>query len=191
MAYKMKQIYDFAKSIPWLQKPYRRYLSRGRSRLNVLDTFPALVPNSGGSYRMLATLTIQTINQLSPSLVALARECEAIPDAISIEEFADSTGAGDPEELRRLFEYYGSDKASNHNYYIAYAAMLKDRENVTKLLEIGLGTNNTDVASHMGPYGRPGASLRAFRDFLPNAKIFGADINTRILLSNWEFFNNM
>jgi SAM-dependent methyltransferase len=49
------------------------------------------------------------------------------------------------------------------------------------MLEIGLGTNNTDVVSNMGQMGRPGASLRAFRDFLPNAEIYGADIDKRIL----------
>lgn len=33
----------------------------------------------------------------------------------------------------------------------------------------------------MGVKGKPGASLRAFRDFCPNALIFGADIDKRIL----------
>ena len=35
----------------------------------------------------------------------------------------------------------------------------------------------------MGINGRPGASLRAFRDFLPRAQICGADIDRRILFS--------
>jgi hypothetical protein len=33
----------------------------------------------------------------------------------------------------------------------------------------------------MGDSGKPGASLRAFRDFLPNAQIYGADVDRRIL----------
>jgi hypothetical protein len=33
----------------------------------------------------------------------------------------------------------------------------------------------------MGPDGKPGASLRAWRDFFPNAEIFGADIDRGIL----------
>jgi hypothetical protein len=33
----------------------------------------------------------------------------------------------------------------------------------------------------MGAEGKPGASLRAFRDFLPNAVIYGADVDRRIL----------
>lgn len=35
----------------------------------------------------------------------------------------------------------------------------------------------------MGIHGRPGASARAFRDFLPEAEIDGADIDRRILFS--------
>ena len=50
-----------------------------------------------------------------------------------------------------------------------------------RVLEIGLGTNNPDVVSTMGESGIPGASLRAFRDFLPNAQVFGADIDEPIL----------
>jgi cephalosporin hydroxylase len=46
-----------------------------------------------------------------------------------------------------------------------------------------MGTNNPDVVSNMGAFGKPGASLRAFRDFLPNAKVYGADIDRRILFT--------
>jgi hypothetical protein len=33
----------------------------------------------------------------------------------------------------------------------------------------------------MGASGKPGASLRAFRDFCSNAQVFGADIDRRVL----------
>ena len=46
-----------------------------------------------------------------------------------------------------------------------------------------MGTNNIDTASNMGLHGRPGASARAFRDFLPGAEICGADVDRRILFS--------
>jgi hypothetical protein len=35
----------------------------------------------------------------------------------------------------------------------------------------------------MGPTGRPGASLRVWRDYFPHADIFGADIDKSILFS--------
>ena len=50
------------------------------------------------------------------------------------------------------------------------------RLNNLNIFEVGLGTNNVDVPSNMGKDGKPGASLRAWRDYFPNA-----DIDTRIL----------
>ena len=51
------------------------------------------------------------------------------------------------------------------------------------LLEIGLGTNDETIVSTMGRFARPGASLRAFRDFLPASNVFGADIDRSILFN--------
>jgi hypothetical protein len=78
---------------------------------------------------------------------------------------------------------YGSDKAVHH-YHNIYGPILKNRDEIRGVLEIGLGTNNTDIVSNMGAGGRPGASLRAFRDFLKSASIFGADIDTQILFED-------
>ena len=38
-----------------------------------------------------------------------------------------------------------------------------------------------DVLSNMGINGKPGASLRGWKDFFPSSEIFGADIDKRIL----------
>lgn len=85
-------------------------------------------------------------------------------------------------KLGNLFNSYGSDKASVHDYYLIYYSLLSDRKQASlQILEIGLGSNNIDVMSNMGRSGKPGASLRAFRDFLPNANIYGADIDKRVL----------
>jgi 23S rRNA U2552 (ribose-2'-O)-methylase RlmE/FtsJ len=52
------------------------------------------------------------------------------------------------------------------------------------ILEIGLGTNNPILVSSMGSLGRPGASLYAFAEYLPNANIYGADIDENILFKS-------
>ena len=39
----------------------------------------------------------------------------------------------------------------------------------------------TDVPSNMGADGKPGASLRVWREYFPNAQIYGADIDKRVL----------
>lgn len=69
-----------------------------------------------------------------------------------------------------------------HNYTHVYYNLFSERCNtVEAFLEIGLGTNNVDVPSNMGAGGTPGASLRGWREFFPNASIYGGDVDRRIL----------
>jgi hypothetical protein len=49
------------------------------------------------------------------------------------------------------------------------------------IFECGLGTNNPDLPSNMGVNGKPGASLRVWKDYFPNATIYGADIDKDVL----------
>lgn len=92
-----------------------------------------------------------------------------------------------PCQLGAIMGRYGSDKgnATNtnwHNYANLYEPLFKPVINEhIRIFELGLGTNNTDVASNMGADGKPGASLRGWREFFPYAKVFGADIDRRIL----------
>lgn len=83
------------------------------------------------------------------------------------------------ERLKFYFDKYGSDKARSNEYHKLYSSILS--EDSSAIFEIGLGTNNPSIPSNMGVGGRPGASLRAFKDYLPNCKIYGADIDEGIL----------
>ena len=97
--------------------------------------------------------------------------------------------------LSRLCDAYGSDKGalkvSGHPYGAAphtfadFYSQLFDhcRFGVTRVFECGLGTNNPGVPSNMGAGGRPGASLRVWKDYFPNAQIDGADIDRNILFT--------
>lgn len=91
--------------------------------------------------------------------------------------------------LNRLCDKYGSDKGSEltqsdnywhlpHNYTKVYASLFhRIKDNNLIIFECGLGTNNPTLSSSMGPNGKPGASLRVWRDFFPNAQVYGADID--------------
>jgi hypothetical protein len=69
-----------------------------------------------------------------------------------------------------------------HNYTILYYDLFKALRNKNlRIFELGLGTNNVNIPSNMGPNGRPGASLYGWNEFFPNSYIFGADIDTEIL----------
>jgi len=142
-------------------------------------------PFSAGSTRNRAVLTIQAANQTFPLMLdLLSRAGRKIEDPVPIESFVDSDDKkAAAERLKDLFDYHGSDKAMTHNYHLLYGPILAQQDAVSAVLEIGIGTNNLDVVSNMGVSGKPGASLRAFREFLPNAQIYGADIDRRILFS--------
>jgi hypothetical protein len=91
-------------------------------------------------------------------------------------------------ELSLLCDLYGSDKGTfygkraAHTYTPVYEYLFSNiRSNVKLVFECGLGTNNPDIPSNMGIGGRPGASLRVWRDYFPNAEIIGADIDKDIL----------
>ncbi len=96
-------------------------------------------------------------------------------------------------ELSHLCDFYGSDKGElhainhpypwpSHTYTDYYSRLFSHRRNdVRNIFECGIGTNNPSMLSSMGPFGKPGASLRVWRDFFPNSMVYGADIDKDIL----------
>jgi hypothetical protein len=160
--------------------------ARGSMRSNeeIVEEIPIFAPNSAGSMNARAALALQAAQQTFPFLVDLVTATKgspAQPRPIAT-VFPESAQAADTIELGALFDRYGSDKSSFHDYHQLYAPMLAcRRQEPFRLLEIGIGSNNANVVSNMGVTGKPGASLRAFRDFLPYGEIFGADIDRQIL----------
>lgn len=95
--------------------------------------------------------------------------------------------------IAELCDKYGSDKGEirdsghpypqiSHTYADLYSQLFSHcRYKVKKVFECGLGTNNANLVSNMSASGKPGASLRVWRDYFPNAIIYGADIDREIL----------
>lgn len=101
-----------------------------------------------------------------------------------------------PSELCMLFDFYGSDKGSNsdsglhiyghmpHSYGEVYEHLFHGRRGEEiNLLECGVGSANPEIPSNMGLDASPGASLRAWRDYFPNARIYGCDIDRACLVN--------
>jgi hypothetical protein len=114
-------------------------------------------------------------------LSELTGDNRALPECLS--SWRTQASEKRSQELEALFNAYGSDKA-RHGYHHVYAPILKNPSDVKRILEVGLGTNNVDVVSHMGVEGQPGASLRALRDYCPKAQLYGADVDDRILFDD-------
>lgn len=172
--------------INWLRKQLA-IRSRVSTMFGLVDSprrFEIFCPSSKGGHNLLSKLTELSVNQTFPLLSTLVSSVSPIENkTYSIDEFCNELDVkgGGTEELKKNFDKYGSDKASKNNYHLIYDPLLSERGAVKAVLEIGLGTNNTKIASNMGKDGKPGASLRAFRDFLPHAMIYGADIDREIL----------
>ena len=145
-------------------------------------------PARTGNPQLLSKLTVVCANQTMPLINQLYSQINTLdePNVLSIEEFSAAIGSTEYSELSNtmegVFNKNNSDKADKHNYHLVYAALFQNKtEDITGLLEIGIGTNNTKVFSHMGANGTPGASLRSFTEILPNAMCYGADFDKSIL----------
>ena len=79
---------------------------------------------------------------------------------------------------------YGSDKCPRikHSYTEFYYELFKDRrKSVKKVVEIGIGS--PENMNHYPGY-KMGASLYMWRDFFPNAQIYGADILPELMFED-------
>lgn len=98
--------------------------------------------------------------------------------------------SGSANLLDSLCDRYGSDKGGSQNRfpwgshsYTDFLSLLFEtsREQMTLVFECGIGTNNLSIPANMGSKGIPGASLRVWRDYFPNAEVVGADIDEAVL----------
>jgi hypothetical protein len=90
------------------------------------------------------------------------------------------------DTLRDLFDHYGSDKSSNHNYERIYQPIITSILDIKKkvnISEIGLGTYSLSTPSNMGIFAKPGASAFAFTKFSDQIKYLGGDIDKKILFT--------
>lgn len=89
-----------------------------------------------------------------------------------------------------IFNQYGTDKGIN-GYADVYESLFKNiRTKVRNILEVGVGTVDPKVAWSMRAKGspipdhyRPGGSLRAWRDYFPEAMVYGIDVQPDAVIS--------
>lgn len=74
-------------------------------------------------------------------------------------------------KLCEMAELYRTDKAG---WYTPFYSLLFEprRMEIKRVLEVGIGTR--EAMAHVPGY-MPGASLRMWRDYFPNAKVYGID----------------
>ena len=151
----------------------------------LIKNFEIYVPSSAGNFKEIGFHTQIGINKIFPILSKLIATLKKKIEIMSVEKFSKKRGLKKNTELiKNYFMKYDSDKSKIHNYHLIYGSLFKKRNKIKKVLEIGLGTDNEKLISNMGRLGKPGASVKAFRDFFPKAKIYGADIDKEILFKD-------
>ena len=105
---------------------------------------------------------------------------ELISKNNSLDELADKYGTDKGGDVNKNV----SKKKELNNYTPLYQKFFsKDKNNYRLVFELGIGSNNLDTPSNMGSNGKPGASLYMWQEYFPNAEIFGADVDKRILFN--------
>lgn len=163
----------------------RRLYNSNPKFISLVLTFEMYAPYSDGEPNIKTKLTKNTINNIFNSILIFSNEINNKSiNIIDIDNLKfNKSEEASVKELKKLLNFHGSDKAHKHFYHLLYAKLLSPNEKVKNILEIGLGTNNTNFVSSMGINGKPGASLRAFSEFCKNANIYGADIDRAILFN--------
>ena len=186
----MTMVRSWAKRVPTIVKWRNRILRQKDAILHSHDfrtvsEFPVFAPNSGGPVKARSKLTAKSAGQTLPLLVQFIESTtgQTFKEPIPINTLGSNENRHyHANSVKLIFDRHGSDKAiESQDYHYLYAMILEDLRPISGVLEIGIGTNNPGVVSTMGVQGKPGASLRAFRELLPHATIFGADVDRDIL----------
>ena len=86
--------------------------------------------------------------------------------------------------LTEIMNEFGSDKGNHHNYTDFYHFLFNQiREKKLNIFEVGLGSVKVDFSDNMSIFKSysPLCSLKGWRKYFFNSKIFGADIDKSIL----------
>jgi SAM-dependent methyltransferase len=142
-------------------------------------------PSSAASVEQTLAITALGATETLSRLLEIAKVNYLNPTEYSqIQQRVSTSGVQDLEvSLRSQFDSNGSDKGSSHGYSNLYALILAPLMPSAKIriLEIGLGTNSTNVPSNMGREGVPGASLRAWASASEKIEVVGLDVDKKVL----------
>ena len=128
-------------------------------------------------------LTLIGIKNLLPSINSFLNLINF--ELPKIEQYGEGNRTEFSENLEDLFNKHGSDKSHSHDYHLVYGEVFSrlDVSGKLNILEIGLGSQNPSMPSRMSKKFSVGSSIRAYKEFFPNAQIFGADVDKDVLFT--------
>jgi hypothetical protein len=103
------------------------WFTKMENQVNLYQLLALFVPNSAGDSKALLRLTLQAVSQTFPLLSYLLGVVgRAKLSPVRIEQlFTDAQGKAAADVLKLLFNKFGSDKSTAHNYHHLYGEILK------------------------------------------------------------------
>jgi hypothetical protein len=153
--------------------------------LNKLRTIPDY-PNSAVVFKDAISITSLSTSQTFSELNVYLKTS---PISVRGEDHNSMHRNSNAQELTfsllKLLDYHGSDKGSYNGYHPIYGEVFSklDFSKTTVIAEIGLGSKNPRIPSNMGKSGKPGASLRAWRDISEKVTVYGLDVDLDALFT--------
>tara|TARA_Y100001968_G_C19424302_1_gene753473 strand:+ start:77 stop:841 length:765 start_codon:yes stop_codon:yes gene_type:complete len=150
------------------------------------------VPNSRLNKASLESMSHEVAFRTPQSLLELSKtilDCDPPSKKKSSDFLVNKKVKDFANSLGDSFKRFGSDKSIHHDYQNVYAHIIMAFHRPLNILEIGLGSHNKNIASHMTNDFNPGGSLNAFKSLLPNSTIHGADIDEELIINGFEVFN--
>lgn len=155
-----------------------------RDSLKLLEQLAMFKPNSAGRTPELASSARSSVEPTMKCLAAFVNAASRRPGMWRGDSETFGAGYGDlAQHMRTSFHKNGSDKSESHSYEKIYARIFSETAPDGGVVEIGLGSQDRSVLSHMDHKFRPGGSLRSFAELFPSAQIFGGDIDSSVLFT--------
>jgi hypothetical protein len=128
---------------------------RLRKEIKILEALPTFAAKSAGHTEDRAAMALRPAEATIKQLSDLANLTKNTPLS-TIPPVAFAPPSPQSERLAELFRTHGSDKATDHDYHIVYAAILETLTGADAILEVGIGTRNEEVVSAMLGESTPG-----------------------------------
>jgi hypothetical protein len=121
-------------------------------------------------------LTEEVISNQS-AIERILENSEKFTQKSDMKIFNSTSGVEEIARVREIFNRWGTDKTTKHQYEVIYAEIKKNLPAKPFILEIGCGSNDPNIRHAMSPSYVPLSSLFALQEIFESNNIEGADID--------------
>jgi len=123
------------------------------------------------------------------SINLILDELRVFQKSAELREIIIDTDLISQKRISGIFNKWGTDKSTNHNYEKLYSYIKTNSNQNMSILEVGCGGNNPNIRHSMPSLYKPLSSLYALEEVFETNSIYGADIDESLInVSNFKIF---